>query len=81
VAQRICNRLDSLGISIPRDVAVVGFDGFVHACKPRHQLTTVRAPWAEVGRVAMRLLMALVEQESVPTLTTLPVEFIRGTTT
>ena len=81
VSQRICDRLDSLGFSVPKDVAVVGFDGTYHACTPRHVLTTIRAPWAHVGSTAVALLNKLIEGESVPALTTLPVEFVLGATT
>jgi len=81
VCQRICDRLDDLGISVPKEVAVMGFDGTEHACTPRHQLTTIRAPWARVGGTAISLLNKLIEGESVPMLTTLPVEFVLGETT
>lgn len=81
VAQRICDRLDQVGLAIPSDVAVVGFDGFRQPYTPKFDLSTVEAPWAEVGRSAVRLLHALIEGEAVPLLTTLPVEFVRGTTT
>jgi LacI family transcriptional regulator len=80
-AERACSWLYSLGISIPGDVAVIGFDGFQRAFLPRFDLTTIRAPWAAVGRTATSILMSLVDGKSVPGLTTLPVEFIRGNTT
>jgi LacI family transcriptional regulator len=44
-------------------------------------LTTIRAPWAHVGSTAVALLNKLIEGESVPALTTLPVEFVLGATT
>jgi LacI family transcriptional regulator len=81
VAYRICDRLDLLGISIPEQVAVIGFDGFGHACTPKFDLTTIRAPWDKVGQSATHLLHALIEGDSVPSLTTLPVELVRGATT
>jgi DNA-binding LacI/PurR family transcriptional regulator len=81
LAQRICNKLDLLGLKIPGDVAVIGFDGFEPPYIPRYRLTTVRAPWAEVGKTAIRLLIELVEGRSAPNLTVLPVEFVRGETT
>ncbi len=81
VAQRICNRLDRIGLSIPGYVSVVGFDGFTHSATPRHALTTIRAPWAQVGRQAVTHLNALIEGQSVPDITVIPVEFVRGDTT
>lgn len=80
-AEQACSRLAELGVSIPRDVAIVGFDGFRQSVSPRYHLTTIRAPWAEVGAKAADVVSALVARRSVPNITTLPVEFIRGDTT
>jgi len=80
-AEQVCLKLITLGVHVPETVAVVGFDGFVHACPPPFNLTTIRAPWAEVGREATRVLHSLIEGKEVPALTSLPVEFVRGTTT
>jgi LacI family transcriptional regulator len=80
-AEKICNTLWDLGISMPSEVAVTGFDGFIRDPARRYSLTTVHAPWFEVGNVAARLVMALVNGDSVPSLTTIPVEFIKGSTT
>jgi len=80
-AERVCHRLDELGTNIPREVAVVGFDGFRAFYTPKYQLTTIRAPWVDVGRKAVGILMSLLAGNAVPTLTILPTEFIRGETT
>lgn len=81
MAEILCHRLADLGFSIPEDVAVAGFDGFRAFYAPRFDLTTVRAPWAEVGKTAVKMLNALIKGESVPSLTTLPVDFAPGRTT
>jgi DNA-binding LacI/PurR family transcriptional regulator len=81
VAERTCRSLDAVGISIPGSVAVVGFDGFHQQYQPKFDITTVQAPWAEVGRVALNHLMTLISGESIPLLTTLPVSFYHGSTT
>lgn len=81
IAERICVSLTALGLSIPADVAVVGFDGFHPPYAQRFELTTIRAPWTEIGRKAVSTLIALGSGENVPAVTTLPVEFVRGTTT
>jgi DNA-binding LacI/PurR family transcriptional regulator len=47
-----------LGLEIPRDVAVVGFDDIPVAALRQVALTTVRQPVAEMGRRAVDLLMA-----------------------
>lgn len=50
--------LTSLGIRVPHDVSVVGFDNIFGAdfCTP--QLTTVAAPLRQLGRVAVQTLLA-----------------------
>jgi DNA-binding LacI/PurR family transcriptional regulator len=81
VAERICHCLVDLGLSVPGDVAVVGFDGFHSYFANRFDLTTIRAPWAEVGRAAVSTLMSLIRGEPIPEVKILPVEFVRGATT
>lgn len=81
VAELACRYLKSVGFGIPEGVAVVGFDGFYKPYAPQYDLTTIVAPWAEVGRTAVRHLATLIEGGSVPILTTLPVTFHHGDTT
>lgn len=81
VAQDVCERLTKIGLAIPTDVAVTGFDGVWRGYRPYFELTTIRNPWAEVGRKAVEKLNALLEGLAVPAITTLPVEFVRGSTT
>lgn len=50
--------LASLGIRVPHDVSIIGFDNIFGAdfCTP--QLTTVAAPLRQLGRVAVQILLA-----------------------
>jgi LacI family transcriptional regulator, repressor for deo operon, udp, cdd, tsx, nupC, and nupG len=54
------------GLSVPRNVSVVGFDGieFADYCEP--PLTTVRQPREAMGRAAAELLVRLIRGEPVP---------------
>jgi LacI family transcriptional regulator len=81
VAELACCYLKSVGLATPQTVAVVGFDGFYKPYTPRFNLTTIKAPWADVGQTAVRRLTTLFEGSSVPVLTTLPVTFYHGNTT
>jgi LacI family transcriptional regulator len=45
-----------LGLSVPGDLSVVGFDDSLGAATSSPQLTTVRQPFAQMGEVAYRLL-------------------------
>ncbi|MFF5085374.1 LacI family DNA-binding transcriptional regulator [Actinoplanes sp. NPDC000266] len=54
----------TLGLRIPEDVSVVGFDDMPVTQWSAPPLTTVRQPFAEMGRVAMRRLLRLAAGES-----------------
>lgn len=45
------------GVSVPRDVSVVGFDDVPFAADLTPALTTVRVPFEELGRTAVRLAL------------------------
>lgn len=49
------------GLRVPEDLSVVGFDDTFQATIVTPQLTTVRQPLAELGRLGVSLLMRLVE--------------------
>jgi DNA-binding LacI/PurR family transcriptional regulator len=68
------------GLKVPGDIAVTGFDGFVSALRPARHLTTVRAPWDEVARTAVKLLVDRCEGKEVPMQTFLPVQLVAGNT-
>lgn len=68
------------GISVPHDLAVVGFNGIESPVEPIHVLTTVRAGWSNVAQQAVHLLVKCLDGQEVPKLTVLPVEFFTGDT-
>ncbi|MGV3618122.1 MAG: LacI family DNA-binding transcriptional regulator [Fimbriimonas sp.] len=68
------------GISVPDDLAVVGFNGIEPPVEPARVLTTVRAYWSNVAQGAVHLLVDRLEGREVPELTILPVEFSPGET-
>lgn len=53
------------GRRVPEDLSVVGFDDSAQASKVTPALTTVRQPLAEMGRMAVSLLVRLLEQRQV----------------
>ncbi|GAA5165224.1 LacI family DNA-binding transcriptional regulator [Amycolatopsis dongchuanensis] len=67
-----------LGLRVPRDLSVTGFDDIAEAAKA--DLTTVRQPLVEKGRQAARLLLDVIAGEQA-TAVTLPTELVvRGST-
>ena len=66
------------GLTLPRDLSVVGFDDVAPAAA---QLTTVRQPHREKGRVAADLLLRLIAGDSGADAALLPTELVvRGST-
>lgn len=57
------NTIKSLGVSVPDDIAVAGFDNIDIAkmCEPK--LTTIAQPFYELGRETMRMMVSLLKGE------------------
>ncbi|MCY0899319.1 MAG: LacI family DNA-binding transcriptional regulator [Firmicutes bacterium] len=56
MAMGVLDGLDEIGLRVPEDISVVGFDGIWPGALSRVQLTTVAQPREEIGREAMRLI-------------------------
>ncbi len=69
------------GLRVPQDLAIAGFDDLPSNLRPARRLTTVSAPWREVTRHAVSLLVSRCNGEDVPMRTELPVEILEGDTT
>jgi LacI family transcriptional regulator len=52
---------EEVGLRIPEDVALVGFDNMGTSAHKRPPLTTVRQPFHEMGQRAAELLLGLLE--------------------
>ena len=70
-----------LGIRVPDDLSVVGFDDLASSRYLTPPLTTVRQPMREIGERAVNLLLAIIDQADVPLQQTLEFSFmLRGST-
>lgn len=70
------------GLDVPRDVALVGFDGFSASQTSVPPLTTIRQPVAETATRAVEVLIDLISGDaSAPVSTVLPVELVVRATT
>lgn len=56
------------GLEVPKDLSLVGFDGFELGQAVEPQLTTVRQPIAEMARISVELLMRLIERREIETM-------------
>ncbi len=72
---------DSLGINIPDDVAVIGFDDIIFASLRRISLTTFRIPRFEVGVSAAQMLFSRIAGQNDPALTVLKTTLIQREST
>jgi DNA-binding LacI/PurR family transcriptional regulator len=68
--------LRTVGLSVPTDIAVVGFDDIPFAALANPRLTTVRQPSAEMGQLAVEMLLDAFVTDSMPRSVTLPVEVV-----
>lgn len=68
------------GLSVPDDLAVMGFNGLEIGQQLPQPLTTIRTPLAEIGRQAGEAALALAEGRDVAQLTPVAFALIKGQT-
>jgi LacI family transcriptional regulator len=76
LALELMDALRRLGIGIPDDIGIVGFDGIPFAAISNPRLTTVAVPSEEIGRRSAALLIRAVHEGTLPDGVLLPVEFV-----
>ena len=77
VAIGALHALRTLGVRVPDDMAVVGFDGIALGAFTTPELTTIEQPRAEVGQCAVELLFDMLDgAQSSPPHVTLPVRLV-----
>src|SRR5690606_23960922 len=55
-----------VGLQMPYDISIVGFDDIPQASIVYPKLTTVRQPLEQMGSVAVKMLLAQIEDRSLP---------------
>ncbi|MDK2981001.1 MAG: LacI family transcriptional regulator [Chloroflexota bacterium] len=68
--------LHDQGIDIPEKVSLVGFDDQTIAPFLYPSLTTIHAPFAEVGKIAVEYLIKQINHQAVDSLTLIPSELV-----
>lgn len=64
LALQVMNILKEIGIKVPEDVAVTGFDDVSQDMFFAPHLTTVKQPFAEKGKCAMKLLAEVIQSKT-----------------
>jgi len=81
IAMGVIQQARELGLEVPRDLSVIGFNDFDFASWIVPPLTTVRIPGAEMGERAVELLFAAVEHERAPESVAFQAELVVRATT
>jgi DNA-binding LacI/PurR family transcriptional regulator len=79
-AYRIVEACEHLGVRVPKELSIVGYDGLVWPSTSGHVVTSVTVPLDEMAEAGIAHLHRLIEGESGPVALTLPVHFLPGTT-
>lgn len=69
-----------IGVRVPDELAIAGFDGFLETKIPVRELTTVTVPYGDMTERALELMMNLFDGTSIPMTTVVPVTLTPGDT-
>lgn len=67
MAMVVCRTARALGLQVPRDLSVTGYDDLLMAARADPPLTTVAQPFFEMGRCAVRQLLGAIKVVADPT--------------
>ncbi len=81
IAAQIIQVCAKLGIKIPEQLKIVGFDDVYIASLTAPRITTIHQPVKEMAEMAIELLIAANEGKIVPSRTILPVSLVKRETT
>ncbi len=74
------NSLPELGLRIPDDLAIIGFDGQIYSRFVSPVLTTIRQPMEEIGQKALEIVLNPSESASYPEVISIPPTLLDGGT-
>lgn len=77
VAMEVMSGLNELGLDVPGDCSVIGFDNTQFAAISRPALTTFEPRWPEVGNAAVEMLLNLMAGRKVSTCVLVPQLVVR----
>ena len=81
IAAQVLQACALLGIRVPQELKLVGFDDVEIATLTTPRITTIRQPIEEMCRYAITNILLKLEQKMIPSKTVLPVELIERETT
>lgn len=81
IAVGLINGLVRLGINVPEDISIIGFDDAYIATYCNPPLTTIHYPKHRIGQSMAQILISLLNNETTPDSITLETEFVRREST
>lgn len=81
MALDIMKFLSTEGKRVPEDYQIIGFDGIRISADRDYLLSTIRQPVADMGKVAVELLLGMILEKKEAQRVVLPVKFVQGNTT
>ena len=80
VALGILLAAEELGMTVPRDLSIVGCDGIPYVMFSSPKITTVATPRREIGRMAAKRLIDMIEGNEMEStrITLIPCEIVKG---
>lgn len=81
VALQFIDQLSHFGLRVPEDVQIIGFDGIQSFKEDTPTISSIKQPANLMAKQAVHILLQMIDGETVPDLTILPVEFVQGKTT
>lgn len=80
LAYNVCKKLHALGVRVPQDVQVIGYDGLRFFAGDDYYCSSIAQPVEQMAETAVELLLAP-DRSKLPTLVCLPVRYQPGGTT
>ena len=73
--------LENIGIRVPQDVQIIGFDGIQIMNGGKPIVSSIQQPVAQIAQTGVSILLQLIEEGSAESVVDLPVRFVEGGTT
>ena len=81
LAHLICDELKKMGLDVPKDVQVIGFDGMPDFITGEPIVSSIKQPIDKIAKTGIEMLLKMIKGQEVSSVTDLPVTFVDGGTT
>ncbi|MBO4457761.1 MAG: GntR family transcriptional regulator [Butyrivibrio sp.] len=78
IAYHLIKALNELGVKVPEDISITGYDNSLTAGSSELRLTTITHPQQELGKIAAEMLLKMIRGEAVEKRVIIEPELIEG---